>query len=61
MVCHHRLQHPALQREVYIRGGVPKTHEDCAIAVVNGDLSVTTRHQLLHEITNYIVTQHQLT
>jgi hypothetical protein len=24
------------RREVYIRGRVPKTHEDCAIAVVNG-------------------------
>jgi hypothetical protein len=31
-------------REVYTRGGVAKTHEDCAIAVVNCDFPTTTRH-----------------
>jgi hypothetical protein len=40
---------------------VVKTHEDCAIAVVNGDLSMVTHHQLIHDITNYIFTQYQLT
>jgi hypothetical protein len=32
------------RREVYIRGGVAKTHEGCAIVVVNGDMSMATRH-----------------
>jgi hypothetical protein len=44
------------RREVYIRGGVAKTHEACAIVVVNGDLSKTTPHQLIHDIPNYIIT-----
>jgi hypothetical protein len=48
------------RREVYIRGGVAKSHEDCAIAVINGDFPVATQHQILHDITNYIITQHQL-
>jgi hypothetical protein len=47
-------------RVVYIRGGITKSREDCTIAVVSGDLLVATRHQILHDITNYIVTQHQL-
>jgi hypothetical protein len=49
------------RREVYIRGGVAKTHEDCAIAVVNGELSAVAHHHILHDITNYIVAQHHLT
>jgi hypothetical protein len=49
-----------VRREVFIRGGVSKAHEDCTIAVVNDNLSVAERHQLLHDITNYVVAQLQL-
>jgi hypothetical protein len=48
------------EREVYVTGGVTKIDGDCAIAVVNGDLSAALRHQPLHDITHYIATEHQL-
>jgi hypothetical protein len=47
--------HQRAPRVVYISRGVPKMHEDCAIAVVNEDLSPAQRHQLLHDINHHIV------
>jgi hypothetical protein len=47
-------------REVYIKGGVTKSHDNCGIVVVNGEIFAATHHHILHDITNYIVTQHQL-
>jgi hypothetical protein len=49
-----------VRHEIYVRGGVPKTHEDYTIAVVDDNLSITERHQLLHDITNLVVTQYHL-
>jgi hypothetical protein len=49
-----------VRHEIYVRGGVPKTHEDYTIAVVDDNLSITERHQLLHDITNLVVTQYQV-
>jgi hypothetical protein len=31
------------RREVYIRGGVAKFHEDCAITVINGEFPTATQ------------------
>jgi hypothetical protein len=33
---------------VYIRGGFPKTLEDCVIAIINGQLSTLQRYALMH-------------
>jgi hypothetical protein len=49
-----------VRHEIYVRGGVPKTHEDYIITVVDDNLSVAERHQLLHDITNLVVTQYQV-
>jgi hypothetical protein len=45
---------------VYITGRAPKTHETCAIAVANEELTVERHHQLLHTISQYIVQEVQL-
>jgi hypothetical protein len=47
--------HCRARRVVYINGKVPKTHEDCVIAVANEELSTAQRHQLMHTINQYIV------
>jgi hypothetical protein len=47
------------RREVYIKRGVTKNHEDCVIAVVNGDLSVEAWHEFMHQISQYIVVEAQ--
>jgi hypothetical protein len=47
--------HRRARQVVYISRGVSKMHEDCAIAVVNEDLSPAQRHQLLHEINHHTV------
>jgi hypothetical protein len=44
---------------VYIRGGFPKTLEDCVIAIINGQLSTVQRYALMHDISHYIVAEAQ--
>jgi hypothetical protein len=52
--------HRRAYRVVYVTGRMPKTHEDCVIAVANEELTVEQRHQLLHTISQYIVQEVQL-
>jgi hypothetical protein len=48
------------RRTVFISGSATKMHEDCTIATTEGDLSPAQRHQLIHDINHYIVTEAQL-
>jgi hypothetical protein len=45
---------------VFVRGSIPKAHEDCVIAVTNGVISPAQRQQLLHDIAHYITAEVQL-
>jgi hypothetical protein len=46
--------HRRARRTVFISGGPAKSHEDCAIAICEGELSVAQRHQLLHDINQHL-------
>jgi hypothetical protein len=46
--------HRRAQKTVYISGWPAKTHEDCAIAICEGELTVAQRHQLLHDINQHL-------
>jgi hypothetical protein len=43
------------RRKVFISGGSSKAHEDCAIAVCNDPLTAQRRHDLMHDISQYVV------
>jgi hypothetical protein len=43
------------RRKVFISGGSSKAHEDCAIAVCNDPLTTQRRHDLMHDISQYVV------
>jgi hypothetical protein len=54
--------HRRARKEVFIRGGPSRSHEDCAIAVLQGagDITPAQRHALLHEINLYIAVEVRL-
>jgi hypothetical protein len=51
--------HRRAQRHVFISGGSSKAHEDCTIAVCNEALTTEQRHQLMHDISQYIMQEVQ--
>jgi hypothetical protein len=46
--------HRHARRTVYIGGGLAKTHEDCVIAICEGELIVAQHHQLLQDINQHL-------
>jgi hypothetical protein len=52
--------HRQARQVVYITGRASKTHVDCVIVVVNEELTAEQRHQLMHNISQYIVQEVQL-
>jgi hypothetical protein len=52
--------HCCARRSVFVSGSVAKQHEDCVIAVVNEDLTLAQRHDLMHAISQYVVQELQL-
>jgi hypothetical protein len=51
--CHARTS-------VYISGGPAKTHEEFTITITEGEKTVAQRHQLMHDLSQYIVQEVQL-
>jgi hypothetical protein len=53
-------RHRRARKMVYISGGPAKSHENCAIAISQGEFSITQRHQLLHDINQHFTHEAKL-
>jgi hypothetical protein len=52
--------HHHARRSVFISGSTAKQHEECAIVVVNEELTPAQCHDLMHDINQYVVQEFHL-